>query len=424
MSIDTWGIKSASFYVDDLKLNRTPILDVTPTSAIIGSASNNGMMHGEVINPGQPVSVFFGNMKDPWYLIVYTEGTVTINGTPTPIDRDGVIHKNHANYNIPIKLWAKSFGPDRFLSSVYTNGFPPITSPYFWRGYDFNSDGDTFDFFNKGSSLGPFVEGSLSGQYNFDLDGDGLRAGEDFWNSPIAKTEFTGIVSDLDKLWTELNTPINGGDGYVKDGYVTASIVDAKTRDELRIGAYGDYTDEQKDQILAILRWHYNHNAYDILAESPAWLFIPYRDNKIAHPYNGFVVKEDFVRILSTEGQRNLLWNDLLAQAYIDNDGVVQDKFNALTSYSAMNLAYNYDGKEIKIYKVLQHPNNKAIVMYDSDVNSWRSLSSSLMGAGDHNLDLYFAAFIGLEQVKYSLTPNKEAYGEFIGKIIIELVNN
>lgn len=67
------------------------------------------------------------------------------------------------------------------------------------------------------------------------------------------------------------------------------------------------------------------------------------------------------------------------------------------------------------------HPS--AVVMDPSDRKTWRILADNNIGAGDHNLKLYFAAFVGIDQVQYDYDKYK-AYGEYTGKIIVELINN
>ncbi len=66
---------------------------------------------------------------------------------------------------------------------------------------------------------------------------------------------------------------------------------------------------------------------------------------------------------------------------------------------------------------------SSAVVMDPNDRETWRILADDIKGAGDHTLKLYFAAFVGIDQVQYDYDKYK-AYGEYNGKIIIELINN
>ena len=75
---------------------------------------------------------------------------------------------------------------------------------------------------------------------------------------------------------------------------------------------------------------------------------------------------------------------------------------------------------------VLQHATEPAaqgaIVMDPSDTATWRVLTSSEKGAGTHYMEMYFAVFIGEEQLVNSSAPN--ARGQYRNTIIVDLAYN
>ena len=67
----------------------------------------------------------------------------------------------------------------------------------------------------------------------------------------------------------------------------------------------------------------------------------------------GIVTKQDFSGITNDiDG----LWKDLLKNWYINNEGIVQAKFNILKEASEMKLRKPYTNKSEAIYSILQHP--------------------------------------------------------------------
>ncbi|RJP56862.1 MAG: hypothetical protein C4541_11290 [Candidatus Auribacter fodinae] len=242
VNINIYGPPSTSFFIDGMRLNKTPFVNITSGGDIYRdfenpteNNGNNGMIKGIVLNPTSPIEIQFGNAQDPWYLLIYSDGYVIDvdgeyaldnDGHKIPVNRDGMVVAEHPEYNIPLKLWTKTFGPPRFSTAAYPAGYPPIEG-YFWSGYNFNkaeepdNQGDIVDFYDNES--GTFVEGSLSGQYSFDLDGDGFQQGDNFFT----------------------------------------------------------LADPEKEKNL-------------LLSESPAWLFIPYRDNNETTPEADAVVMHDY----------------------------------------------------------------------------------------------------------------------------------
>lgn len=75
---------------------------------------------------------------------------------------------------------------------------------------------------------------------------------------------------------------------------------------------------------------------------------------------------------------------------------------------------------------VMQHdtepPTSGAIVMDPNDESTWRVLTDSTKGAGDHTLELYFAVFIGEQQMLNTLDP--DAYGDYTGIIVVDISYN
>lgn len=203
LNINVYGPPNTSFFIDGIRLNKTPFVDIKVDPVINAfPIGNNGTIKGEVLNPSQPVEIEFGNAADPYYLLIYSDGYMVDSdgnyvldneGKKIPVENDGLINTlmtgaDDPHYNIPIKVWTKSFGPVRFSTSAYPAGYPP-TQGFFWRGYNFNraveeleNDStalDTFDFYDNES--GSFVEGTDEGEYAFDLDGDGFSENDDYF---------------------------------------------------------------------------------------------------------------------------------------------------------------------------------------------------------------------------------------------------
>ncbi len=218
MNISCWGRGKLTVYVGNISFSKDPILEITKAEEIYNNIKNNGMPEGKVINPSNPVRVEFGNAQDPWYLRIYTEEHIYDNegnmldneGTPATEndgavkltkhglirmdkDNDGNITAIYPQYNLPIKMWCKPFGPYRFFdsngNSVYEdndgNAYPPINDDnlYFWKGYDFNQDGDKYDeIYFSSENLGIYIEGTDTGEYPFDIDGDGFQEDDDYFS--------------------------------------------------------------------------------------------------------------------------------------------------------------------------------------------------------------------------------------------------
>ncbi|GEM_PF-1607318 len=184
------------FYIDDIILSNTPVLDIDTASITSPPIENNGMIKGIVMNPAQPVNVNFGNGRNAWYLRIYTLDEMNNDGTPVKITKHGLIRKEgniiYPQYNMPIKVWCQNFGPARFMNletgqpTYYTQGYPPIENDYFFKGYNFNHDKegrvwDQISFINPQVSSNKIVEGTGPGKYNFDIDGDGFHENDDFF---------------------------------------------------------------------------------------------------------------------------------------------------------------------------------------------------------------------------------------------------
>ncbi|MCD6459681.1 hypothetical protein J7L67_03320 [bacterium] len=75
---------------------------------------------------------------------------------------------------------------------------------------------------------------------------------------------------------------------------------------------------------------------------------------------------------------------------------------------------------------VLKHPavvmDNDAIVMDPDDDITWRVLTDNVKGAGNHVIDMYFAVFLGTDQIMR--TQDEHGYGEYKGNIIIDMLFN
>ena len=294
LSFVTWGNGSTSYYVDDIKLNGklggAPILNISPAwITATNNTGNPGIVFGHVINDDlSPVMVEFGNAPDPWSIRIYTLPTVYNNSEQEFIvKKDGIIRYDADNdtyyprFNLPVKVWCKNYGPEGFfypngdiVNPYYASkGYPSIDNDYFLNGYDFDNDGEIYGFVPSGEA--PFIEGSNEGEYYFDLDGDGFKEDDDYF----------------------------------------------------------DLEDNRAS-----------------ISEEPVWKFVP-------------VLKHDTVEM--------------------DNDAVVMDL---------------------------------------NDETTWRILTDSYQGAGEHVLELYFAVFVGEEQILYKDYVN--AYGNYTGVIVIDIVYN
>ncbi len=201
INIVTWGIGSTSFYIDDMSLAPTSSSDVilyldTSTLNLASPIANTGSIKGQVVNQAlTPVTVYFGNAGEPWVLSIYTASEMKNAAQQTyPITRNGLIRYDsnsdtiYPQFAIPVKVWCGNYGPAGFFSSsggivnptYAADGYPPIDNDYFFKGYDFNGDGDIGGLLLE--SDGPFIEGSGAGEYPFDLDGDGYQQGDNFFD--------------------------------------------------------------------------------------------------------------------------------------------------------------------------------------------------------------------------------------------------
>ena len=201
INIVTWGNDSTSFYIDDMVLAPTSSSDVilyldTSSLTLTSPIQNTGAIKGQVVNQALvPVTVYFGNAGEPWVLSIYTAPEIKNSAQQVyPVTRNGLIRYDsstdtvYPQYTMPVKVWCGNYGPAGFFSSpgVIANstyaadGYPPIENDYFFKGYDFNGDGDIGGLLLE--SDGPFIEGSGAGEYPFDLDGDGYQQGDNFFD--------------------------------------------------------------------------------------------------------------------------------------------------------------------------------------------------------------------------------------------------
>lgn len=207
----------AQVVIDDIVLSNDPVLDLS-TNALEGGvvsgtgAPNKGVVISEYDNTAEsfmPVTVRFGNGKDPWYLRIYTDPENDSYGNT--VRSAGLVRRVgdrlYPEDTIPIKIWISNFGPARFFESFddngdgafdrteityYTSGVPPVGNEYFWKGFDFDGDGKTFSTITENSGI-PIVEGFGQGEYPFDIDGDGFRQGDNFFDK-----DEDGVPDSLD----------------------------------------------------------------------------------------------------------------------------------------------------------------------------------------------------------------------------------
>lgn len=105
---------------------------------------------------------------------------------------------------------------------------------------------------------------------------------------------------------------------------------------------------------------------HDIILDRPPLLLIhglwswPKMWNSFETMLNGTVTKDDFFGLCIYSA--NDIWEDLIINGYIDEKGVIQDKFSQISDYSAMTLTlgtimyYDPDGARERIYKILYQP--------------------------------------------------------------------
>ncbi len=195
----TWFPGSTTYYIDDITLIPTTssniILYLSPKNLTADPIYDSGEEKRHVMNQlNTPVYVYYGNMDALWQLRIYTSSVVkNRNAQEHIIKRDGLIRYDNATdtvypeYTIRLKVWCENFGPPGFFKSdgtindpVYKIlGYPPVTNDYFFKGYDFDNDGDISGYYNR--ELNTYVEGNNPGQFPFDLDGDGFAQGDDFF---------------------------------------------------------------------------------------------------------------------------------------------------------------------------------------------------------------------------------------------------
>lgn len=267
MTISCWGRGKLTAYIGNISFSKDLILELDIAGDIYNNIENNGMAEGKVINPTNPVSVEFGNAQDPWYLRIYTEEHIYDNegnmldnegnpanendGTAVKLTKHGLIRMDKDNdgnitaiypqYNLPIKMWCKPFGPYRFFDSdgdsVYEdndgNAYPPINDDnvYFWKGYDFNQDGDKYDeIYYSSENLGIFIEGTDAGEYSFDIDGDGFQEDDDYFSSG----DETHVSLGESPVWLYVPLKKEEGPWSVRDSE-TGELIFMNPYDPLRV---------------------------------------------------------------------------------------------------------------------------------------------------------------------------------------------
>ncbi|MDP2922997.1 MAG: hypothetical protein Q8O30_04680 [Candidatus Omnitrophota bacterium] len=69
---------------------------------------------------------------------------------------------------------------------------------------------------------------------------------------------------------------------------------------------------------------------------------------------NGFVKKDMFKPLYSKSADRTALFNNLVANAYINSTGVIQDKFRQLADYTGLVLDAKFMPKQEEIYVIIE----------------------------------------------------------------------
>ncbi|MCD6460819.1 hypothetical protein J7L67_09170 [bacterium] len=284
LSFVTWGNASTSYYVDDLELNGklrgAPILNISPSWLTAAKNTGNpGQVFGNVLNEDlTPVVIEFGNAPDPWTIRIYTLPEVYNNSDELYIiKKDGLIRYDADNdtyypqFNLPIKVWCKNYGPDGFFNqngdivnpAYAQKGYPSIDNNYFLRGYDFDNDSEIYGLLPP--SEGQFIEGSNDGEYFFDLDGDGYQQGDDFFAAgenraaigeepvwlfvPVLKHDTIEMDNDAivmdpadEKTWRVLTDSYKGAGDHKLELYFAVFVGDKQILYENYENAYGNYT--------------------------------------------------------------------------------------------------------------------------------------------------------------------------------------
>ena len=277
---------SITYYVDDIKLNGSkrgdPILIVSPTSITVAEAiSNPGFVSGKMISEDlTPVTIEFGNAPEPWSIRVYTPSEIYDNeGTPYILRKDGLVRYDndsdtlYSQYNMPIKVWCKNYGPPGFLdndgnivnSEYALHGYPPIDNDYFFRGYDFDNDGEISNLLYPIPGVRDFIEGYGPGQYPFDLDGDGFTPGDNFfyetynrdyigeepvwlfvpvYKHPTIPMDENAIVMDPEDedTWRVITDSYKGAGNHILELYFAVFIGEEQIMYGRHENAYGNYS--------------------------------------------------------------------------------------------------------------------------------------------------------------------------------------
>jgi hypothetical protein len=77
------------------------------------------------------------------------------------------------------------------------------------------------------------------------------------------------------------------------------------------------------------------------------------------------VEKDDFSEIISDTADTAALFGNLIDKQYIDENGLIQDKFTEISNYSEMSLDSKFNSKKAEIYSVLKRSHTD----YSSEMN-------------------------------------------------------
>ena len=120
----------------------------------------------------------------------------------------------------------------------------------------------------------------------------------------------------------------------------------------------------QKDQQLktyAVITGYFypdsakQQNQWELIADT---LGKKYR-SQIKTDNNGTVTKRAFT---DAGLIADMVWDELIKNAYIDSNGAIQTKFNGLKNYSDMDLSKTFDNQKEQIYAILQQAHNFASI--------------------------------------------------------------
>ncbi|MDD5067612.1 MAG: CIA30 family protein, partial [bacterium] len=165
ITYDTRGVSTAEHFIDHIYLlNLATTLQLSAYSVGFGNVrfqSNDKRVQTD------SVLVYTENLPSPYTIRIYTD-----DGSES-MTNSGLQGQRYSTYWLPVKVWCDNFGPE---FSTNTNKGPDEENDYFWGGYDFNGDTDKSDYYSGGI----FTEGTNSGEYPFDLDGDGFSQGDVF----------------------------------------------------------------------------------------------------------------------------------------------------------------------------------------------------------------------------------------------------